>query len=142
MTIARISPIGVLIAAGCVMLVLFASRNGEWLPLGARNEPAVPSRWAKWHALSPDARAAIVADYQEINRRSDARRVLESVAEFAALPAAQQERLRELNALSEEVLREQAADRRRWLRSLPGSTRGLELYRLLKKDYPERLQRF
>ena len=142
MTIARISPIGVLIAGGCLIVVLFASRNNDWRALGAQGEPAVLTRWEKWHALTPNMRAVVVADYQEINRRGDARRVLNNIAAFAALPAAQQERLRELNALSEEVLREQATDRQRWLRSLPGSSRALELYRLLKTDYPERLRRF
>ena len=93
-------------------------------------------------SMTAAERASLVAAYQRVRRRGDARRVFDSAEAFAALADLQQARLRDLNELVEEVIRAQAVDRQRWLNSLPGTARAVELYRLIKKDYPERLHRF
>lgn len=140
MMIARLGPISLAIAGGILVVILFAARDRIWPPPAARSDPAAPTRWDKWHALAPAERAAHLADFRDIDRRADARRILDNAAAFSALPASRQDRLRELNYLCDEVIREQAADRQRWLNSIPARARALELYRLIKRDHPERLR--
>ena len=142
MMIARFGPSVLLIAGGILAVILFASRDRIWPSPEVQNDLQAPTRWQRWHAFGQTERAAHATEFQGISRRDDARRVLDNAAAFAALPASQQERLRELNFMCEKVIREQATDRQRWLNSIPGQARALELYRLIKRDHPERLRRF
>ena len=138
----RVSPIGVLIAGGCLSVTLLALRGPIRLGGVSPDEAPATSRWERWHAMTPARRASITAEFQRVTRRADAHAVLDNAAEFAALTAVEKDRLRDLNALSEEVLRDQQPVRRRWLGGLPADARALELYRVLKEDYADRLRRF
>lgn len=138
----RIGPIGILIAGGCLSLTLLALKGPIRLAGVSPDQAPAPSRWDRWHTTTPTRRASIAAEFQRVTRRADARAVLNNAAEFAALTPAEQDRLRDLNTLIEEALRDQQPVRRRWLGGLPADARALELYRLLKEGYADRLRRF
>ncbi len=127
-----------LLIAVAVPIVLLAGSDSR----PAKGASTAQQRWERWHHMTPAARSEFIAQYEALLRRSDAPQILAGAAEFAGLAPAHQRRLRDLNALLARAAAEQPPVQRRWLESLPGDARAVELMRILRSDYKPELQQF
>jgi hypothetical protein len=111
-----------------------------WSTTGAGPAPADEERWQIWTRLEAEERVAIVRLYQELTRHDDARAILAGADRFAALDDDMRARRRAICAAIGELETELPASQRRTLQMLPPEGRAAQLYQLMEKRRPGKLQ--
>ncbi len=122
---------GALVILAAANVAVFVQQRGHaWVA------PGPSSAEARWQALSAGDRVAYARRYEELARSEDAGAILRRARSFARLPAAEQERLRALQAVFQSTVEGQSAARRREILLSPPRARAYLVYQAIAEQDP------
>lgn len=123
------------------ILTLVAAVGGSAFTAHAylRRPTVTSGSWHAWSELTPTERQGWIERYKERSAGGDIMPALAQARVFAALPATEQDHLREVAKVIAETLAAMPAARRRELLLMPPSSRAWHLFQQLADTRPELL---